>query len=114
MKSRDKNEAPLLFREHMKELGLTLLGEYHFHPNRKWRFDFIVARERVKRQVAFEIEGGIWSRGRHVRPQGFQDDLDKYNAATALGWRVFRFSTEDVFSLKAKHFVRDWLNQEQP
>ena len=115
----EKNQAHILFREHMKELDLTLLAEYKFHPERKWRFDFIVGRPvkaappNVLFRTAFEIEGGIWSNGRHTRGRGYQEDLQKYNSATALGWRVFRFSTEDVLSGKAKAFVREWLNQVQ-
>ena len=46
--------------------------------------------------VAIEIEGGIFLNGRHTRGRGFQEDLTKYNMATALGWRVFWFSVEDV------------------
>ena len=60
--------------------------EYRFHPVRRWRFDF--AWEASK--VAVECEGGVWVRGRHVRGSGFRKDCEKYNAATALGWRVFR------------------------
>lgn len=60
--------------------------EYRFHPTRRWRFDFAWP----DAKVAVECEGGIWSRGRHVRGRGFESDCEKYNAATLLGWRVFR------------------------
>jgi hypothetical protein len=46
--------------------------------------------------LAIEIEGGIFIGGRHTRGRGYQDDLEKYNVATSLGWRVFRFSLEDI------------------
>lgn len=62
--------------------------EYRFHPDRRWRFDF--AWPAVK--VAVEIEGGSWVRGGHNRGVGYQKDCEKYNAATALGWRVFRLT----------------------
>lgn len=39
-----------------------------------------------------EIEGGVWSRGRHVRGSGFEKDCEKHNEAAALGWSVFRFT----------------------
>ena len=55
-------------------------------PSRQWRLDFAWP----DRKVAIEIEGGVWSRGRHVRPKGFIDDCEKYNAATLNGWRVYR------------------------
>lgn len=60
--------------------------EYRFHPTRKWRFDFAWPRERV----AVEVEGGVFSRGRHVRPSGFIADCEKYNAAAHDGWLVLR------------------------
>lgn len=75
-----------------KQLGgmeLELTSEYRFHATRKWRFDFALPDNRI----AFELEGGIWSGGRHNRARGFTDDCEKYNAATLLGWRVFRFTS---------------------
>ena len=60
--------------------------ELRFAPPRKWRFDFAWP----ARRVAVEIEGGIWSGGRHTRPQGYEGDLEKYNCATVEGWRVLR------------------------
>ncbi len=60
--------------------------EFKFSPSRKWRFDFAYP----DLKIAIEIEGGVWARGRHTRPQGFIDDCEKYNAAVLLGWRVLR------------------------
>ena len=64
--------------------------EYRFAPPRRWRFDRAWPAERV----AVELEGGVWSKGRHVRPAGFEADVEKYNAATAHGWRVFRITAK--------------------
>jgi len=66
--------------------------EFVFAAPRRWRFDFAWPEQRV----AVEIEGGVWSRGRHVTPQGFLKDLEKYNAAAALGWSVLRFAGEAI------------------
>lgn len=72
--------------------GPALVTELRFHPDRRWRFDF--AHEASK--VAIEINGGIWSGGRHVRGTGYLRDREKVNAATALGWRVFELGTGQV------------------
>jgi len=64
--------------------------EHVFHPVRKWRLDFAWPAQKV----AVECEGGIWMRGRHVRGAGYSNDCKKYNAAQALGWRVFRLTTD--------------------
>ena len=66
--------------------------EYRFHPTRKWRFDFAWP----DHKVAVEIEGGVWSHGRHNRATGFIEDCDKYNEATILGWRVLRFTHKQL------------------
>lgn len=65
-------------------------AEHRFAPPRRWRFDF--AWPSVS--VAVECEGGVWSRGRHVRGAGFEADCEKYNAATARGWSVFRVTAK--------------------
>jgi very-short-patch-repair endonuclease len=66
--------------------------EYIFAPPRKWRADFAFPEKRL----LIEVEGGIWTRGRHTRGGGFENDCEKYNAATIGGWRVLRFSTDMV------------------
>ncbi|MFQ5788165.1 MAG: hypothetical protein ACE5H1_09320 [Thermodesulfobacteriota bacterium] len=71
--------------------------EYRFDANRKWRFDFAWVIEKV----AVEIEGGIWSAGRHVRGSGFIADCDKYNSAALDGWIVFRFTSKHLDDPKA-------------
>lgn len=69
--------------------GPALYQEYRFHPSRKWRFDFT----HFPSKVAVEIEGGIWSGGRHTRGYGFENDAEKYLSATLLGWVVFRLTS---------------------
>jgi len=60
--------------------------EYRFLANRKYRFDFAWS----EAKIALEIEGGIYSRGRHVRPKGHLADIEKDNLAASEGWLVFR------------------------
>jgi very-short-patch-repair endonuclease len=64
--------------------------EHRFAPPRRWRFD----RAYPDRKLAIELEGGVWSGGRHTRPAGFEADCDKYNCATVEGWRVLRFTAK--------------------
>jgi len=69
--------------------GPQLKREHQFFPGRRWKFDFADLTNRI----AFEVEGGVWQGGRHTRGIGFIKDCEKYNAATATGWRVFRVPT---------------------
>jgi very-short-patch-repair endonuclease len=69
--------------------GPTLTPEYRFHQARQWRADYA----HIEALVIVEIDGGVWSGGRHNRGQGYIDDCRKLNAAAALGWTVFRIAT---------------------
>lgn len=63
-------------------------SEHRFHPDREWKFDYAWKDE----MIAVELEGGVFSRGRHTRGNGYIEDCMKYNQATALGWQVYRFA----------------------
>lgn len=75
-----------------KLLNTHVEAEYRFHHDRKWRFDYYIPMHRV----AIEVEGGIWTGGRHVRGKGFTNDIEKYNEATSLGILVLRFAPNDL------------------
>lgn len=62
--------------------------EFLFHKKRKWRFDLAWP----DFLIAVEVEGGIWTGGRHVRGEGFEADCEKYNEAQLAGWMVLRFT----------------------
>lgn|GEM_PF-5268097 len=62
--------------------------EYRGIPGRKYRFDFALPTYKI----AVEIDGGIWSGGRHVRGKGFEEDLEKMNLAVLYNWKVLRFT----------------------
>lgn len=77
-----------------KQLGAECVREYRFYIARKWRFDYALP----KYKIALEVEGGVWTSGRHTRPKGFLGDMDKYNTATLCGWRVFRTTPAKLMS----------------
>lgn len=85
------------------DLGVECLKEYQFHPTRRWRFDYAIPQHKI----AVEVEGGVWTQGRHVRPQGFLGDIEKYNAATFLGWRVFRVTPKELHSRGFIQLLKD-------
>ena len=66
--------------------------EFRFAPPRRWRFDWAWP----DRKLAVEVEGGVFTRGRHTRGVGFVKDMEKYNTATLLGWRVLRFTPSQI------------------
>lgn len=76
--------------------------EFRFDETRRWRFDFAWP----DRKVAVEFEGaphgtgqpcpecGQRKAGAHTRGLHFLNDMAKYNAAAAQGWRVIRTTHE--------------------
>ena len=76
--------------------------EFRWHPTRRWRSDFCFSDK-----ILVEIEGGIWTRGRHTRGSGFIKDCEKYNTAAAMGWKVFRFPAGMVEDGSAIQFLKD-------
>lgn len=76
--------------------------EYRFHDERKWRFDFADPLNKV----AVELEGGVFVGGAHTRGRGYVDNCEKYNEATAMGWRVFRYATKGAMAEFQEHYFR--------
>lgn len=94
------------FAIHCQAFNLSPEREFRFHPGRRWRIDFAFP----EHKIAVEIEGGIWSGGRHVRGSGYSKDLEKYNMLALNGWRLLRFSPQMVNSGMAIDTVREILS----
>lgn len=88
------NEFEAKLARELKTLKIEFEQEFEFHPKRKWRADFHL----VGKKILVEVEGAIWSGGRHARGKGYIGDMEKYNAATMMGFQVLRFSTDQVKS----------------
>ncbi len=80
-----------LFGSICKAAGLpTPVSEFRFHPTRRWRWDFCW----LEQKVALEVDGGVWTGGRHVRGRGVANDCEKLCEGVAMGWRVLRCTPE--------------------
>lgn len=90
----------LLFQLQMSGLPAPQ-REFLFHKRRKWRFDFAWP----DLMIAVEVEGGVWSNGRHVRGEGYEKDCEKYNEAQLMGWMVLRFTPGMIKRGKASGIV---------
>lgn len=104
------SESPLEAMLYLQLRALQIVlpeREYAFHPVRRWRFDFAWPELRL----AVEVEGGVYSRGRHNRPQGFIGDTEKYNAAAEAGWTVLRYTGTSIRSGKAVEQVQTMIRE---
>lgn len=97
------SKLEMQFSAQLLDAGLRdFVTEYRFDLTRRWRFDF--AWPGIK--VAVELEGGVYSRGRHSRGAGYVKDCDKYNAATLAGWNVYRYTAQHLTSGAAIEITR--------
>lgn len=99
---RAPTDADILMYTHLCELGFTIAQEWPFASGRRWRFDFAILRPKI----AIEIDGAVWTNGRHNRGSGYVKELEKFNMASLLGWRVFHFLPSQVLDGSAIAFIR--------
>lgn len=90
------------------DLKEDCVKEFKFHPTRRWRFDYALPAHKI----ALEVEGGVWTGGRHTRPQGFLRDIEKYNTATLMGWRVFRITPDELVRSTTLNLLRQAISGE--
>lgn len=84
------------------DLHVECVKELRFHPTRRWRFDYAIP----DYKIAVEVEGGVWTGGRHTSPKGFLGDIEKYNTATVMGWRILRTVPDELVSAKLLKMLR--------
>ena len=93
------------------ELKVELVKEYKFHPTRRWRFDYATADPALK--IAIEVEGAVWTNGRHTRGSGFIKDMEKYNTAASMGWTILRVTPDEKLAAKTVDLLRKTLESKK-
>jgi hypothetical protein len=94
VKRENKAELSFQLKALSQRFRVPCETEFRFHPVRRWRFDG--AFPSVK--IAVEIDGGVWSYGRHNRGSGYLKDMEKLNHAARLGWAVYHFTPQMLTS----------------
>ena len=94
------------FALHCRVENIKVEREYRFFPDRKWRLDFAIPEEKI----GIEIEGITFAGGRHQRIGGYSKDLEKYNKAVLMGWKILRYTTAMVTSGEAINDLIEILN----
>jgi len=100
---RDKMSAPEeLFALHLRAAKIPCPArEYRFHSVRKFRFDFAW----IEIKLAAEIDGAVYTNGRHNRGKGYESDCFKMALALSEGWAVYRFTSGMVANGSAISFI---------
>ncbi len=86
------------------------IREHRFHAKRRWRFDFAWPVQ----LFAVEVEGVTREGGRHQRVEGFNADLEKYEAAMLAGWTVYRCSGKQINTGRAIEVISTMLAKLPP
>jgi hypothetical protein len=99
--------------EYIKEKAPTAIREYMFDnrdnikKRRQFRFDVYIP----EKKIAFEYEGG-GGLSRHTKIEGYKNDCDKYNLATYLGIKVYRFTCQHFSVIKRYAIEQSYIKEE--
>lgn len=100
----EKEQAKLVFVSQVKVVGIDPPEqEVRFHETRKWRFDLAWP----DRKVAVEVNGGVFTNGRHTRGKGYTEDREKINEAQLHGWLVLEVTPKHI----SKGVALQWLER---
>lgn len=72
-----------------------------------WRIDWYF--EANDRKVALEVEGGVFTGGRHTRATGFMGDMEKYNAMAVRGILLLRTTPDKLLTTQTIELVKQAL-----
>lgn len=104
--SKSQLEAALLFQ--IRAVGLPEpTREYRFDPVRQWRADFAW----LEQTIIVEVQGGLWTRGRHLRGKGYDNDCEKQNAAVLAGWLYLRVTSMMIEDGRALAYIERALEE---
>ena len=118
MAAMTQSDAELLLAEQLRQAGIPFEQEYRFHPERKWRADFVLMTYGTYMDILVEIDGGGYvvaedgKGGRHSRGTGVEKDCEKQSAAAILGYRVIRCTPRQVNDGTALEWIRAALGLE--
>lgn len=104
--AREQLEAAMAL--HLRAAGIAFEREYRFHQTRAWRFDFALPAAKL----AIEVQGGVFTGGRHARGDGITNECEKVAAAVIAGWRVMPVTGAQVKSGAAIQWVQQALASE--
>jgi hypothetical protein len=83
----------------IRSMNFEFVEELRFHPVRMWRFDLAIPSQKLA--IEYQGLGALGARkgkdgkvhvGGHASVGGMSNDCEKLNAATALGWKVLKFT----------------------
>lgn len=90
----------------LKVVGINYKRQYKWHPDRRFKADFLVMPD-----ILVEVQGGIWTKGRHVRAMGYQMDCQKMCLAQLHGYSILYVTDKMIQSGEAVRTIEGILGQ---
>lgn len=108
---REALEETLAFALRAHKLDAGMVRQFKPFDDVGYAFDFAWPRhdDPFASMVLLEVQGGIWSGGAHVRPQGVLRDIEKLNKAACAGYVVIQVAAEHIKSGQAVAWVKQAL-----
>jgi hypothetical protein len=113
------NAAEELLSIHLTELGVYFQQEWQYAAGRRLRADFAVWDRHAKnwrthgihettRLFLIEVQGGVYGKGgkAHGSITGILADIERLNQATLNGWKMLRFTPQQVENGEAKAMIQ--------
>ena len=83
--------------------------EYRFAPPRRWRMDYAWP----DAKLALEVQGGIWTRGRHSRPAALLKEWEKLNTGATMGYRFLFCQPADLLKPETINAIKAALSHDK-
>ena len=96
----------------LDSLNVYYERQYAYVPGRKHRADFALWRPGSplgERMALVEVTGGVYSKQAHGSITGILLDNARLNLATLVGWRVLRFTPQQVHNGEARDILERLL-----
>lgn len=102
---------PRVVDAYYRTLGLPKpVFELVFAPPRRWRFDIAWP----DHKLAIEVQGGIFTGGRHTRGAALIKEHEKLNKSASMGWRVLFIQPCDLCMNDTIILIKESLWQSNP
>jgi len=109
------NAAETLLAEQLRAAGIPFEQHYRYVPGRKFEADFAMqddlnfATDFKHLTLLVEITGGVYTRQAHGSVTGVLKDNERLNLATLHGFRMLRFTPDEVNDGRALALIKEVL-----
>ena len=89
---------------HLKAVGIPHERQFKFHPERRWRADFL-----IDGRLIVEVDGAKHGKpGAHQRVDGVDYDCERQAEALCLGYAFMRVSGRMARDGRALAYIEKW------